>query len=217
MSTGASLVERLSSDLTSRLKIEDPLVATLVRKSLNWAVILLVVAAVWLVGANLVFTRLIYAPRAVAPAADLVLEAASDEIRDVVRFANSQEPLAAEAKPGDTYPAEIDVMPLLITGNPFAATVVAKAPDLGALIRSRQAAAPKPGPEPAPEPQVAISIRGIVNRGATTLAILSSGETSGAVRAGDSFMDWQVLAVGRDQVVLEKNGKIRTIAWEGSK
>jgi hypothetical protein len=209
VSTVTETTTRFWTSLEARLKINDPLMDALWRKMVSTGLALAAIVVTWLLVVNLVAGQLVLRSASSGPGRDLVLQAASESINEVVKFANSTEPLAQEASPKEAYPAAIEVAPLDVARNPFTPLVVAPAQtgtDLGELIRQKQAAAPEP-----------ITIRAIVSRGGVSLAVLARAGTTTVVKPGDTFADWQVLAVGRDQVQLKKNGKTRTIVWEGSK
>lgn len=211
MNTFADAIARFQSRLTGRRGTSDPLVDNLVKRLVTYGAMLGLLVAVWLLLVNLVAGQVILRSSSAGPGKDLVLQQASQSIDEVVKFAASTEPIAETIAPVDAYPAAIDVHPLETARNPFAPLplpAVKPAMDLGELIRQKQAQAVEQTP----------AIRGIVGKSDRSyLAVLEWSNTSRAVRSGDTFMDWQVLAVSRDSVVLRKDGKTHTITWEGSK
>jgi hypothetical protein len=221
MNALADVATRVQSLVTGRGGTADPLVDKLVRKSLAYGGLLSLLVAVWLLLVNLVAGQVILRATSAGPGTDLVLQQAARSIDEVAEFAASTEPIMETITPQEAYPAAIDVAPLETARNPFAPWPLpgpAPAPDLGELIRQEQAPKPEQTPEPAPEPEQTPTVRGIVGRAdGSYLAVLEANHTSRAVRPGDTFMDWQVLAVQRESVELRKDGKTRTITWEGNK
>ena len=208
MSAFPDALSQVRGRLAAQVRSGDPLVDNLIRKAVAAGLLLALGVAVWLLLINLALNQFVLQRASSGPGTDLILQAANTSIEEVVKFANSTEQLAEEITPQSAYPAAIDVQPLSRAGNPFGSLAApAPAPDLGALIRQKQA------PVEAP-----IAIRGVLGKAdGTYLAVLASEGISRVVRPGDTFADWQVLAVSRDRVELKKNGKTRTIAWEGNK
>ncbi|PCJ40019.1 MAG: hypothetical protein COA71_12690 [SAR86 cluster bacterium] len=73
--------------------------------------------------------------------------------------------------------------------------------------------APSSTPELEPEEEINFSIQGIILSPQTQIALLKLGNSSDVqrVRVGESIESWEITAIENNQVVIQKNGNVRTL------